>query len=545
MWHKNAVIYSLDVETFMDSDGDGIGDFRGLIGRLDHLENLGVTCVWLQPFHPSPNLDDGYDVTDYYAVDSRLGSLGDFAELSFQLRQRGIRLMMDLVVNHTSDQHPWFQQACRDRNSRFRDFYVWSAERPANADQGMVFPGPQESTWTWSEPAGAWYFHRFYKHQPDLNIANPEVRREILDVMGYWLQLGVSGFRVDAAPFLIELVGHDQPKDEAMYGFLEEMRDLVSWRSTDAVLLAEANVSREKIAEYFGDGDRMHMLFSFLVNQPLFLSLARGHCGPLREALEHLPPIPTKSQWAQFLRGHDELDLGRLSDAERQEVYAAFGPEPCMQLYGRGIRRRLAPMFGHDQRRIELAHSLMFTLPGSQVIRYGDEIGMDDDLALNERLAVRTPMQWDDDANGGFSSAPAERLIRPVIRGERCGYERINVRSQLRDPGSLLNRVARLIRARRSCPEIGCGTLSLLAVDDPAVLAHVCDWNGRRLLALHNLGAEPRRIRLSGTSGWRLFELIGDQAYPNPAECADLGGYGYRWFRVGGLQQCVENDHPA
>ena len=322
MWYKNAVIYNLDVETFMDSNGDGIGDFPGLTQRIDHLENLGVDCVWLQPFHPTPNLDDGYDITDYYAVDSRLGSLGDFADFSFELRQRGIRLIIDLVVNHTSDQHPWFQQGC-DPKSPFHDFYIWSAERPADHDKGTVFPGVQKTTWTWNRKAGAYYFHRFYEHQPDLNIANPAVRREILKIMGFWLELGVSGFRVDAAPFLIELTngkGGQGEQGEAMYAFLREMHDFIGWRCGDAIMLAEANVSRDKIDEYFGDGDRMHMLFAFLLNQPLFLSLARKRPEALARALEGLPRIPEKGQWAQFLRGHDEIDLGRLTPEERRGV---------------------------------------------------------------------------------------------------------------------------------------------------------------------------------------------------------------------------------
>lgn len=370
MWYKNAVVYSLDVETFMDADGDGVGDFRGLIDRIDHFETLGITCVWLQPFFPSPNRDDGYDVADYYAVDPRLGTLGDFAEFAHQMHQRGIRLIIDLVVNHTSDQHPWFQHACRDPSSRFRDFYVWSKDKPLNADSGMVFPGQQQSTWTWNEQAGAWYFHRFYAHQPDLNIANPAVRDEILRIMGYWLHLGISGFRVDAAPFLIELPAPLHEQGEALYSFLVDMREFVSWRATDAILLAEANVGADKVAHYFGGGQRMNVLFNFLVNQPLFLALARQEAGPLIEALDNLPSPGRAGAWANFLRTHDELDLGRLSEQQREEVFAAFGPDPDMQVFGRGIRRRLATMFGGDLRREAMANSLLFSLPGLQVIRY-------------------------------------------------------------------------------------------------------------------------------------------------------------------------------
>jgi maltose alpha-D-glucosyltransferase / alpha-amylase len=534
MWYKHAVIYNLDVETFMDSNGDGVGDFPGLMERIDHLENLGVTCVWLQPFFPSPNRDDGYDVMDYYAVDPRLGTLGDFAEFSHKLKERGIRLILDLVVNHTSDQHPWFVEACRSPDSPYRDFYIWSREKPADADEGMVFPGVQETTWTWNEEAGAYYYHRFFAHQPDLNIENPTVRQEILRIMGFWLMLGASGFRVDAAPFVIELTDPESRKEEALYDFLEEMHRFLSWRTGDGIMLAEANVAPDKIGEYFGDGDRMHMLFNFLVNQPMFLAFARRDAAPLLHALRTLPDVPREGQWAQFLRGHDELDLGRLSEGERQEVFAAFGPDPDMQIYGRGIRRRLAPMFGNDRRRIEMAHSLMFSLPGTQVIRYGDEIGMGDDLSLTERAAVRTPMQWTDEKNGGFSRAAPEKLIKPPIDDGKYGYRKVNVRSQMNDPDSLLNRMEGIIRIRRSCPEIGWGNLSLLETDQPSVFAHCCRWGERAVLMLHNLADRDCEVRLKeeDRKGHRLIDLTGDRKYAPPGEAVELAAYGYRWFRI-------------
>jgi maltose alpha-D-glucosyltransferase/alpha-amylase len=321
MWYKNGVIYSQDVESLMDGNGDGTGDFQGLIDRIDHLENLGVTCVRLQPHYPSPQLDDGYDVTDYYGVDPRLGPLGDFVEFSRALEERGIRLILDLVVNHTSDRHPWFRDACRRPDSPYRDFYVWAAKKPADADQGKVFPGVQETTWSRCKRAGAYYHHRFYAHQPDLNITIPAVRQENLRIMGFWLQLGFAELRVDAAPVPLEVPdaagnGRDAEKErqeEAMYGFLREMHDFLSWRSRDGVPLAEANVARDRIRDYFGDGDRMHMLFSFLVNQPMFLALARQEAAPLIWALRELPEIPSHGRWAHFLHGHDELDPGEPS----------------------------------------------------------------------------------------------------------------------------------------------------------------------------------------------------------------------------------------
>jgi maltose alpha-D-glucosyltransferase / alpha-amylase len=538
MWYKNAVIYSLDVETFMDGNGDGIGDFQGLIDRVDHFESLGVTCVWLQPFFPSPNRDDGYDITDYYGVEPRFGTLGDFTAFSQQLAERGIRLLLDLVVNHTSDEHPWFREACRDPQSPYRDYYVWSEEKPADAHEGMVFPGVQETTWTWNEEAGAYYFHRFFAHQPDLNIANPAVRDEILKVMGFWLKLGAAGFRIDAAPFLIELQdsengGEGERQDRALYEFLQVMHDFMTWRCGDAILLAEANVAAEKVADYFGNGERMHVLFNFLLNQRLFLALARKTAEPLVHGLAELPRV-AEGHWAEFLRTHDELDLGRLSDGERKEVFGAFGPEPRMQIYGRGIRRRLAPMLEGDRRRIEMVHSLVCSLPGSQVFRYGDEIGMGDDLALDERLSVRTPMQWSLARNAGFSKADPDRLIRPLVKDGPFGYRMINVESQLADPNSLFNRTQRLIRVRRSCPEIGNGHTVATDVGAPAILAlHAC-WRERSIVTLHNLSEEPCQARLSGDlSRSRLVDITADRAYPPPeGGMVELAGYGYRWLRV-------------
>ena len=415
LWHKGAIVYTIDVETFSDGNGDGIGDFVGLAGKLDYLTGLNVNCVWLQPFYPSPNRDHGYDVSDYYGVHPRFGSLGDFVQFSQAARERGIRIIIDLVVNHTSVDHPWFQEARRDPKSRYRDYYVWNKEKPSDADRGLIFPGQQTSTWTYDEQAGLYYFHRFYQHQPDLNTANPNVRREIERIMTCWLQLGVSGFRVDALPFLTAPKGIAELSHYS-HEYVVALRQGLSWQQGDAVLLGEANVAPEEVAEYFGEGDRIHMIFNFYVNQYLFLAMARGDASLIRKAYDALPQIPEFCQWANFLRNHDELDLGRLSDSDREEVYRAFAPEENMRIYNRGIRRRLAPMFANERQRLELAHSLLLTLPGTPVLRYGEEIGMGDDLSLQERDSVRTPMQWSDARNGGFSAAPADQLIMPVIR---------------------------------------------------------------------------------------------------------------------------------
>ena len=539
LWYKDAIIYCLDVETFMDADGDGIGDFEGLASRLDYIAGLGVNCIWLLPFFPSPNRDNGYDVMDYYGVDRRLGTLGNFVEFIRGARERGLRVIMDLVVNHTSDQHTWFQEARSDKDSKYRDFYVWSDNRPEDADEGVVFPGVQEEVWTYDRKAKAYYFHRFYKHQPDLNIANPDVREEIERIMGFWLELGVSGFRVDAAPFLIELKGIEVPGTASPYKYLREFRDFLSWRRGDAILLAEANVAMEKVPEYFGDGTKLQMLFNFMLNQHLFLALARHAKAPLVEGM-HLPPaIPDSGQWVNFLRNHDELDLGRLTEAQRGTVFEAFAPKKSMRLYDRGIRRRLPPMLGGDERRLRMAYSLMFTLPGTPVLRYGEEIGMGDDLSLSERNAVRTAMQWDAKKNGGFSTAAPNDLARPAIHKGEYGYEKVNVDEQRRDPDSLLSWMERIIRTRKDCPEIGWGTWDIVETDRPDVFAHACQYQGGTVVALHNLGDQgvEGTLDLSAFDASKAIDLLGgrrETALDSGVHAFALDPYGFRWFRLEG-----------
>jgi maltose alpha-D-glucosyltransferase/alpha-amylase len=542
LWYKNAVIYCVDVQTFMDSTGDGIGDVNGLTHRLDHLSGLGVSCIWLMPFYPSPNRDEGYDVLDYYDVDRRLGNPGDFVTLTRECRERGIRVIVDLVVNHTSIDHPWFQAARTNPKSKYRQYYIWADQPPPDAAEGVVFPGYQESTWSFDDHAGQYYYHRFYDHQPDLNIANPAVREEIENIMGYWLEIGVSGFRLDAAPFLIELKGMDPPEPHDRYRYLRHLRDFLQWRRGDAIILAEANVSVNEMMEYFGDGDRMHMLFGFLVNQYTFLALARENADPLRHVFSILPEIPELGQWAMFLRNHDELDLGRLTTSERNEVFEVFAPQEDMRLYRRGIRRRLAPMLGNDRRRIEVAYALLFSLPGTPVLFYGEEIGMGEDLSLPERNAVRTPMQWSAEPNGGFSTAPPERLIRPVIKGGEFGYERVNVTAQSRDPDSLLNRLQQIIQTRRGAPEFGWGDFRLIEVDAPEVMAHRCDWRGNAVLALHNLSRKPCEVtlRLGPQQAKELTDILADRQYPGldaEERRIPLSGYGYRWLRLEGTRR--------
>ena len=539
LWYKDAIIYSLNVETFQDSDGDGVGDFAGLTSRVDYLHALGVTCVWLLPFYPSPNRDNRYDVADYYGVDPRLGTLGDFVDFLRVARERGIRVMADLVVNHTSDQHPWFQAARADPSSKYRDYYVWADAPPADHEEGIVFPGVEVSTWTFDEAVGAYYFHRFYRHQPDLNLANPAVREEIRKIIGFWLELGVSGFRLDAAPYLIERKGVQPDHVEARrpHTFFRYMRGFLSWRRGDAALLAEANIGMDEVEDYVGAGDKLHMLFNFFGNQHLFLALAARRAAPLAGALRAMPQLPATAQWANFLRNHDELDLARLADGEREAVYREFAPAIEMRAYDRGIRRRLAPMLANDRRRLELAYSLLFALPGTPVLRYGDEIGMGEDLTLEERYSVRTPMQWEPTRNGGFSTAPAERLVRPVIAEGEYAAARVNAADQQRDPTSLLAWMQRAVGIRRATPELAWGAWEVLDAGDPAVLALRYGCRGRTLVTLHNLDARPCVARVAPDAHpGEVTELLRDREYgaPDLAGGVPLAGYGYRWLRDGG-----------
>ena len=537
LWYKNAVVYCLDVETFMDADGDGVGDFRGLTDRLDHLEGLGVTAIWLNPFYPSPNRDNGYDITDFYGVDPRLGSLGDFVEFSRAARDRGMKLLVDLVVNHTSIDHPWFQ-ASRDPASPFRDWYVWCDERPSDITEGIIFPGVQEAVWTQDDASGGWYMHRFYKFQADLNIANPAVREEILRIMGYWLELGVEGFRIDAVPFLVEYKGLEEEPDRDPLLLLSEMRDFLSWRRAGAIMLAEANVPRAKAGDYFGgrafgSDERMHMIFDFPLNQAIYLAMVRGDASPVAEALRSRPAdAPVQAQWANFLRNHDELSLDKLSEGEREEVFAAYGPEEGMRIYDRGIRRRLAPMMGGDGAKLAMLHSLLLALPGTPVMWYGDEIGMGEDLSLDERNAVRTPMQWSAGPQGGFSTA--EDPVRPAVSEGPMGYRVTNVAAQRGDPSSLMGRVQRMIRARRAAPEIGWGETRVIDAGHPAVLALASTWRGGHVVTLHNLGDEALEIAPGTLGEEALIPLLdrGDAVAPDVA--VPLAAYGHAWFRVGG-----------
>jgi maltose alpha-D-glucosyltransferase/alpha-amylase len=545
LWYKNAVIYCLNVETFVDSNGDGCGDFVGLTDKLAYLAGLGVTCIWLMPFYESPNRDDGYDVSNYYGVHPRTGTFGDVVEFMNQARQLGMRIIIDLVANHTSDQHPWFKAARKDPGSPYRQYYVWSKTRPPNWNKGMIFPGVQNATWTHDAVANEYYFHRFYEFQPDLNTHNPAVKEELMRVMGFWLQLGASGFRLDAVPFLIECKDAKK-KPWRDYELLHEMRDFLQWRCRDGIMLAEANVPPQESMHYFGErGDRLQMMLNFWVNQRIFYTMATGDAAPLREALLDTYERPHGAQWGIFLRAHDELDLGRLTKRQRERAFAAFAPEKRMLLYERGIRRRLAPMLNNDRRRIELANSLLFTLPGTPVMRYGDEIGMGDDLDLPERYSVRTPMQWSPHRHGGFTTG--RRPIRKVIDDPIYGYKQVNVANQRRDPNSLLNWTERIIRTRKECPEIGWGDWKLVPRLPGAVLGLRYDWNDRATIVLHNFreSAVTVRLRVPDQNGRRLVNLLSQdrsEADETGHHVVELEPYGYKWLRVGDSERPIPDE---
>jgi trehalose synthase len=539
LWWKNAIVYCLDVETFLDSDGDGVGDFQGLIRQIDYLAGLGVTCIWLMPFYPSPNRDDGYDVTDYYGVDPRLGNLGEFVELVRTAYDRGIKVIVDLVVNHTSDEHPWFKAARADPGSPFRSWYVWRDE-PSGEPKGISFPDKETSNWEREDGSGQYYLHRFYRFQPDLNVANPEVRDEIARIVGFWLQLGVAGFRMDAVPFLLETEGIAEGVEEDPHHFLRDLRAFATRRRGEAMLLGEVNTDLKALARFFGDedGDQLNVQFGFLLNQNLWLALAREDAEPLEQVIRSLPAPPPDNTWANFLRNHDELSLDKLTQPQREEVFAAFGPRKDMQLYGHGLRRRTAAMLGGDGPRLRMAWSLMLSLPGTPVIFMGDEIGMGENLALPDRMSVRVPMQWSDERNGGFSSTAPEDLVRPV-KGGRFGPKHVNVAAQRREPDSLLNFLERLIRRRKETPEFGWGSSVLIETAAPQLFAHRCEWQGSTVAAVHNLSPSKARatLDLGVEKGEKVAidDLLEERQHrPNRDGTLDveLESYGYMWLGV-------------
>lgn len=538
LWWKTAVIYCLDVETFMDDSGDGIGDFGGLARRIDYLADLGITCLWLMPFYPTPDRDDGYDISDFYGIDPRLGNHGDFVEVIRTANDRGIRVIVDLVVNHTSDRHPWFISARRSRTSPHRDFYVWR-DSPPKKQEPTVFPGEEASVWELDERSGQYFQHVFYKHQPDLNIANPRVRDEIAKTIGFWLALGVSGFRIDAVPFLIE------PPDGVDVGdpheFLRDIKRFLQRRAGDAALLGEVNLPFDQQLQFFGGagGGELDLQFDFMSMQALYLSLARSDPAPLIASLQARPPVPPEAAWANFVRNHDELTLDKLSDAEREEVFAVFAPEEGQRVYGRGITRRVPPMLSGDPRRVRMVYSLLFSLPGTPVLFYGEEIGMGENADVPGRGSVRTPMQWTPGKNGGFSTAARSRLVAPPP-ANGYGPAHVNVQQQRNDADSLLQFIRHLIARYRTSSEIGWGEFAVLEHEAAGVLAHAVTSDAGTLVALHNFTdtAVTDRVALGSVDeGTVLVDLLSSDRVELDGTggfAIELPAYGYRWLRVSG-----------
>jgi maltose alpha-D-glucosyltransferase/alpha-amylase len=489
------------------------------------------------PFYPTADRDDGYDVSDHYAIDPRLGTFGDFTEFMAVARDRGLRVIADLVVNHTSVDHRWFQAARRSAESPFRDFYVWQDTIPEDGPEGVVFPGDQTGVWTFDPEAGQYYLHRFYHHQPDLNVANEAVRDEIKKVIGFWLAQGLSGFRVDAVPFLLEPDGIDEPMEIAPHQYLRDLRAFIQRRRGDAILLGEVNLPFDDQREFFGNenGDELNMLFDFIGMQASYLAMARGDARPIAAALRRRPEIPHEAAFASFLRNHDELTLDKLSRAEREEVFEAFGPDPDMQLYNRGLRRRLPPMLHGDQQWLRMAYSLMFSMPGAPTLFYGEEIGMGENLKIEGRLAVRTPMQWTAAPGAGFTSAPADAACRPFPEGD-FAPDAVNVAAQQADPESLLNWFERLIRLRKSTPEIAWGENRVLDAGDDALLVMRFTWGDRTTVTVHNLASRAvgGSFRLGVATAMLQSRLGSDETIPvrDGTVSVKLPAHGYRWFTL-------------
>jgi maltose alpha-D-glucosyltransferase/alpha-amylase len=530
-WYKNQLIYNLDVDAFKDSDGDGTGDFKGLISKLDYLKSIGVDIIWLAPFQPTPDKDDGYDIADYYGIDKRLGTKADYRLFMTEAKKRGLRVVMDIVLNHTSIEHPWFTQS-RSDTSRFRNWYVWSDKRPKDWDKGMGFPKVETETWTKDSLSGRYYFHRFYTFQPDLNFEEPAVVKESIKVLKYWLDEGMDGFRLDAVPFIIDLPKTSSDHPEVNYKVLDELTGFVHNYRPNAILLGEANVEPGKNQLYFGEnGSRLTMMFNFYANQYLFYGLASGNIKPFKNALIATSEKPGKSQWAYFLRNHDEIDLGRLSKSDRKLIYDKFGPDTTMQLYDRGIRRRLAPMLSNNPRQLRMAYSLLFSLPGTPVIRYGEELGMGDDMNLKERLAVRTPMQWQNSTSAGFSDAA--HTFRPVISAGEYAYPGLNVQEEINDTASLLNFIKQMIFLRRQCPEIGYGQWKILDTGSDQVLGLLYTENDKKLMIFHNFSPVSLRVTLSDDMGKEnefLNLLTG--THDHLSKKFNIPAYGFNWYRL-------------
>jgi maltose alpha-D-glucosyltransferase/alpha-amylase len=535
-WYKDAIFYEVYVRAFHDSNGDGHGDLPGLTQKLDYLQALGVNCLWLSPIYPSPLLDGGYDISDFYGIHPDYGTLEDFKTFVAQAHARGLRVIADLVLNHTSDQHLWFQSARADRRSPYRDYYVWSDTDQKYAGTRIIFLDTEKSNWTWDAAAGQNYWHRFYSSQPDLNYDNPAVRAEMLKVMKFWLDLGIDGFRADAVPYLFEREGTNCENLPETHAYLKEIRRFMDDRYPDRILLAEANQWPEDLRPYFGDGDEFHMGFHFPVMPRLFMALRQSDVTPIVSILRRTPPIPEGCQWCTFLRNHDELTLEMVTEEERQWMWQEYAPAPRMRL-NLGIRRRLMPLLDGDVSKIELLNSLLFTLPGSPILYYGDEIGMGDNIWLDDREGVRTPMQWEAGPNAGFSTAAADKLYLPVIDDERFGCQHVNVAAQRADSHSLWHTLRRMMAVRKAHRAFGWGRCEFLDAGDRAVLAALRADGQETILAINNLSPFPHNLRfdLSRWQGARVRDLLSGRAFPNALENPyplTLQAHEYLWLNL-------------
>ena len=537
LWYKDAIIYQLHVKSFFDANNDGVGDFTGLISKLDYIADLGVNTIWLLPFYPSPRLDDGYDIADYRGVHPDFGTLADARRFIAAAHARGMRVITELVVNHTSDQHPWFQRARRAKvGSVYRDFYVWSNDDRKYAGTRVIFVDTQRSNWTFDEVAGAYYWHRFYSHQPDLNFDNPRVLKEVLAVLRYWLDLGVDGLRLDAVPYLVEREGTNNENLPETHAVLKQIRAELEAHYPDRMLLAEANQWPEDAKDYFGDDDECHMAFHFPLMPRMYMAIAREDRFPITDILRQTPDIPPNSQWAIFLRNHDELTLEMVTSSERDFLWETYAADRRARL-NLGIRRRLTPLLERDRRRVELMNYLLLSMPGTPVIYYGDEIGMGDNIHLGDRDGVRTPMQWSPDRNGGFSRVDPSRLVLPPIMDALYGFEAVNVEAQSNDRHSLLNWTRRTIAIRRQYQVFGRGTFRLLYPNNRKVLAYLREYDGRTILCVANLARTPQAVELelAEFSGRTPIELDGGSVFPPIGQLnylLTLPPYGFYWFHL-------------
>jgi maltose alpha-D-glucosyltransferase/alpha-amylase len=535
-WYKDSIIYQLHVRTFFDSNGDGIGDFRGLQQKLDYLQELGVNAIWLLPFYPSPLRDDGYDIADYCAVHDSYGTLDDLKAFLAAAHERGIRVIIELVLNHTSDQHPWFQEARSSRANPRRNWYVWSDTDEAYRDARIIFVDTELSNWAWDPVSKAYYWHRFFSHQPDLNYDNPEVREAMWNVMKFWLDLGVDGFRLDAVPYLVERDGTSCENLPETHDIVRELRHRLDESFPGKMLLAEANQWPADVCAYFGKGDEFHMAFHFPLMPRMFMAVKLEDRKPVIEILQRTPEIPQNCQWCIFLRNHDELTLEMVTDVERDYMYDEYAREKTMRI-NVGIRRRLAPLMENDRRRIELLNGMLMSLPGTPVIYYGDEIGMGDNIYLGDRNGVRTPMQWDGHWNAGFSSTDPERLYAPLISNPVYGYQVVNVDSQKRSEHSQLSWMKHLIQVRKSSQVFSRGTIEFLDPPNHRVLAYVREYGNERVLAVNNLSAASQAVELNlrKYKGFIPIEMSGKTIFPRVGELPYLltmGPYQFYWFRL-------------